>query len=498
MDLTRLVQEQDAGVHHEILGSGSLVKLHKFRETEEESAILSYSTPIFIIIQKVEEGLKMLKMTYNEEIVETLNLDLELTQLLVSCVIDFLNQPYRMCTGLDEDKVAEQSLQKLLVERVRAKIVYRSRDCTRVIKEKVKQEDESSGLHELCSSCQEIVMLDIKTENALDIHCDDIVNHSLSPDIPNFVDVGRSVEESFEQPIKSEEPKIRVKKVKRDGLSAVSIDKLMFACTVEECDRRFRHERARDKHSLVSHEATTRCPSQGCSRKFKKSQKRRLLTHISKFHAEEPACLYILSHEVDINCKTCEKPVGRFAELVEHEKTCAHQEVTCELCGQVYASVYSLKTHMAHVHSDEGFICEEPGCGKKIKSKDSLRDHINSVHKNQKMHVCSGCGKEHRYRQRRLLCEKKHEGTFLHPCSICDKKFNDRRRFSQHMRTHTGEKPFVCPVCNFRCARKDNLNLHTKKVHGLTRQEAESITGKSILYSQISLTTEEKGDLASL
>ena len=29
-------------------------------------------------------------------------------------------------------------------------------------------------------------------------------------------------------------------------------------------------------------------------------------------------------------------------------------------------------------------------------------------------------------------------------------------------------------------------------------QEAESITGKSILHSQISLTTEEKGDLASL
>ena len=31
---------------------------------------------------------------------------------------------------------------------------------------------------------------------------------------------------------------IKVKKVKRDGLSAVGIDKLMFACTVEECDRR--------------------------------------------------------------------------------------------------------------------------------------------------------------------------------------------------------------------------------------------------------------------
>ena len=65
-----------------------------------------------------------------------------------------------------------------------------------------------------------------------------------------------------------------------------------------------------------------------------------------------------------------------------------------------------------------------------------------------------------RYRQRRLLCEKKHEGTFLHPCSICDKKFNDRRRFSQHMRARAGEKPFVCPVCNFRNVQYNRMCLN--------------------------------------
>ena len=45
------------------------------------------------------------------------------------------------------------------------------------------------------------------------------------------------------------------------------------------------------------------------------------------------------------------------------------------------------------------------------------------------------------------------------------------------MRVHTGEQPYQCPVCSFQSARRDNLNLHTKKSHGMTWKEAEEMTG---------------------
>ena len=40
-----------------------------------------------------------------------------------------------MCLGVEEERLAEQRIDKLLVERVRSNIVYRSRDCRRVIKQ---------------------------------------------------------------------------------------------------------------------------------------------------------------------------------------------------------------------------------------------------------------------------------------------------------------------------------------------------------------------------
>ena len=40
----------------------------------------------------------------------------------------------RMCTGVEEERIADQEVQKLLVERVRSRVVYRSRDCRRVIR----------------------------------------------------------------------------------------------------------------------------------------------------------------------------------------------------------------------------------------------------------------------------------------------------------------------------------------------------------------------------
>jgi len=469
LELVKKLKGEDAGIHCEVLSSGSIIKIHRLPQDEDPSSLLSFSTPIFLVLQELKDSgnLNLVTLTYNEEVLETHSLGLQqiLEQEEVNKLVQILNQPYRMCLGVEEERLAEQRIDKLLVERVRSNIVYRSRDCRRVIKQvcRKREPEESEEFAQLCTNCHEISNLGVKTES--DRISDPLADEMemLLPEVPDYET----------EVIK---PKKRVSGMK---------DK-EFPCTIPSCQRSFRRQATRDKH-LAQHNSgklLVRCPSEGCKRLFSEMSDRKMLVHIARLHTTESACSNLLNQPSDIKCKTCDESIGTFRQLQEHERSCK-QGATCELCGQVCGSSSSLKVHKRNIHSDDGFVCAEDGCGKKVKTKASLLDHISSVHKNQKLYVCSGCGKDFRYRHQRRMCENKHQGKFIHPCALCNKAFNDKRRYDQHMRTHTGEKPFVCPICSFRCSRMDNLNLHTKKSHGLTWKEAEGMTGISCRSKQL-------------
>jgi len=225
-----------------------------------------------------------------------------------------------------------------------------------------------------------------------------------------------------------------------------------------------------------------KCPVSTCKRVFKIDMGDNMRRHILKAHKNTTACSEVedLENNTDRTCKHCGKEFSQFSRLKQHLKAvCETQSVPCDICGQICKSEYTLKMHIRNIHTNETIKCPEPGCSQELKSNASLKDHIASVHRNEKQYLCLGCGKSHRYKNQRRMCENKHKGIFLYPCGICDKKYNKKKKWEEHMRVHTGEKPFQCPVCSFQSARRDNLNLHTKKSHGMTWKEAEDQTGIS-------------------
>ena len=141
------------------------------------------------------------------------------------------------------------------------------------------------------------------------------------------------------------------------------------------------------------------------------------------------------------------------------------------------------------VHGNQMYNCPEPGCDVKAKNKDHIKDHYAAIHKNEPRYICSVCGTRYKYRNKWKYCEDKHKGKFLHACLQCDKKFNDKRKYKIHQRVHSGEKPFQCPICSIRMARLDNLNAHTKKTHGVTWREAETMTQSSIDFAPVDTKT---------
>lgn len=150
-----------------------------------------------------------------------------------------------------------------------------------------------------------------------------------------------------------------------------------------------------------------------------------------------------------------------------------------------------MRMHLKLVHGDTKFYCPEPGCKVTAKNRDHIKDHVAAIHLKQPRYVCSVCGTRFKYRNKWKYCEDKHRGRFLHSCTHCQKQFNDKRKCEVHIRTHTGEKPYACPICNYRMARIDNLNAHTKKSHGVTWREAEKLTGHSIQGMAVTQEEEE-------
>ncbi|CAL4066531.1 unnamed protein product, partial [Meganyctiphanes norvegica] len=77
-------------------------------------------------------------------------------------------------------------------------------------------------------------------------------------------------------------------------------------------------------------------------------------------------------------------------EMRSIEEIVLSKQVMCELCGKMVKSKNSLKVHMQS-HSGEKFPCSH--CEKVYNSKYSLNDHAR-IHTGEKNKECPDCGKK--------------------------------------------------------------------------------------------------------
>ncbi|CRK95902.1 CLUMA_CG009348, isoform A [Clunio marinus] len=102
--------------------------------------------------------------------------------------------------------------------------------------------------------------------------------------------------------------------------------------------------------------------------------KKNLQTHILNVH-EKPKHL---------TCSLC----GRFfntKESLKNHKLIPHR-LPCDICGKRFVSKRSLLLHQ-NMHEERKFVCDFPGCQKKLKTKCNLKKHILIVHKKSMSHV---------------------------------------------------------------------------------------------------------------
>ncbi|XP_068086385.1 uncharacterized protein [Anabrus simplex] len=224
--------------------------------------------------------------------------------------------------------------------------------------------------------------------------------------------------------------------------------------TCNQCHRSFRSENEKSVHTCDDKKLNSclKCPSSFVT--LRQLERHNVSHGIPEFHCFE--CGHSFHEEENLSNHLCQEPamfpilqdeadrkrrvpmVGpRRVRKKKKEETDDSTEapakpqgpLVCEVCGEVYKTPYSLRSHML-LHGERRFKCSL--CGKKFHRKDVLQEHLY-VHQNPQM-----------------------------PCPICDKKLKSKKSLDIHMLLHTGEKKFVCSVCGKSFYQKVNLRKHER------------------------------------
>jgi hypothetical protein len=140
-----------------------------------------------------------------------------------------------------------------------------------------------------------------------------------------------------------------------------------------------------------------------------------------------------------IKPKLCPECGASTTSLSKHFNRHHGEKQTCSYCGQEYAGIESLKSHINIVH--EKIPCTQ--CGKLVGIA-RMNRHISSVHTPND--------------------QKKYQ------CDVCSKGFSSLQHLRDHRNLHTGEKPYKCKFCPSCFASQGNHASHEKGHFGYKRK----------------------------
>ncbi|ERL90365.1 hypothetical protein D910_07714 [Dendroctonus ponderosae] len=255
-----------------------------------------------------------------------------------------------------------------------------------------------------------------------------------------------------------------------------------FKCDV--CGKAFHAKKYLKEHNVV-HTGEKPFVCKICDKKF--SQAGSLFVHTRKCHPdvaqkkdtfsfiiendglEETEITYVVDPYHDYlellpeeACPECNMVFYARSDMlthIENEHRKQNDNYQCEFCGKILKRKHLLDNHIKLMHLKKyNVFCEI--CGKGFLFMSVLNKHRELIHQNRKIiskitFPCRevGCDKAYTtktallYHQktRHLLCPPNEPLSYS--CEICQKVILSRANFRIHLRAHTGERPFKCDVC---------------------------------------------------
>ncbi|XP_073459465.1 PR domain zinc finger protein 5 isoform X4 [Aquarana catesbeiana] len=181
------------------------------------------------------------------------------------------------------------------------------------------------------------------------------------------------------------------------------------------------------------------------------------------------------SEEKEFKCRNCGKKFPVKQALQRHVLQCSENIISgdtsgtyqCSVCNTSFGSALSFEQHKEACKGDVRFICKADSCGKRFRSKDTLKKHKENVHTGncKKKLMCTVCNKKCSSSINLQEHRKTHSEERPFQCEECKALFRTPFSLQRHLLIHNSERTFKCDHCDATFKRKDTLNVHIQVVH---------------------------------
>lgn len=358
-ELMALAENSDKGLSVQRV-SGNSVRVDRFEGlgARDTAMVLNYTPIMFFLVttdKETNNTVKLVLMTYNEQIFESLEFNLENIGDLFNFIISkFCEVTFVHCSGVRKENIKATKLKNYLndddtlFEKFGDNLVFRSVKCQRLI------ENEASV--DLCSSCKHWLIEMETNSNVLpfDEEFVPLENNTVkyqNGDEDYDIDT-KPYRRSYKRRHDENGSKAKRKRLKKSVSNGDHIDddgsreaypdpgfddSHYPEMSMSSVKTRGEHRTVRKRHE---------CPEEGCTERFKIYQGKLMRRHLENVHGQ-----VLDKPKESFLCEKCDKKFKTFEILQKHMKG-VHESthVPCYICAKLVKEGTPMEHHIKYVH----------------------------------------------------------------------------------------------------------------------------------------------------